>query len=117
MAKDINHQTGLHPDCPRLLRGTRAAQSRPKYFSQRGLDPKLLPLIVQKAKIAGLWVAAHIWSAADVHVAVSAGVHQIAHMPGFWLRDEEIANENFENRSFARYRISEADARGPGPEL
>jgi hypothetical protein len=81
----------------------------PKYFSRRGLDPKLLPLIVQKAKASGLWVATHIWSAADFHVAVSAGVHQIAHMPGFWPSDEAIAERNFD-----RYRIREADARLAG---
>jgi len=86
----------------------------PKYFSRRGLDPKLLPLIVQKANASGLWVAAHIWSAADFHVAVSAGVHQIAHMPGFWPSEEAIADTNFENRNFERYRISEADARLAG---
>ena len=81
----------------------------PKYFSRRGLDPKLLPLIVQKAKASGLLVVAHVESAADFHVAVSAGVHQIAHMPGFWPKDEAIASRNFE-----RYRISEADARLAG---
>jgi hypothetical protein len=81
----------------------------PKYFSQRGLDPTLLPLIVQKAEASHLWVAAHIWSAADFPMAVSAGVHQIAHMPGFGPSDEAIAS-----RSFERYRISEADARLAG---
>jgi hypothetical protein len=81
----------------------------PKYFSRRGLDPKLLPLIVQKAKASGLPVVSHVESAADFHVAVAAGVNQIAHTPGFWPSDEAIASRNFE-----RYRISEADARLAG---
>jgi hypothetical protein len=80
-----------------------------KYFSRRGLDPKLLPLIVQKAKTSGLRVVAHVESAADFHVAVSAGVNQIAHIPGFWPSDEARAEKIFE-----RYRINEADARLAG---
>ena len=47
-------------------------------------------------------------------MAISAGVHQIAHMPGFWPKDEAIANTNFESGDFERYRISEADARLAG---
>ena len=84
-------------------------ENDPKYFSRRGLDPKLLPLIVQKAKPAGLRVVVHVESAADFHVAVAAGVDQIAHTPGFWPTDEAIAE-----KSFDRYRISEADARLAG---
>jgi imidazolonepropionase-like amidohydrolase len=81
----------------------------PKCFSRRGLDPKLLPLIVQKARESGLRVVVHVESAADFHVAVAAGVNQIAHMPGFWPSDEAIAQ-----KSFDRYRISETDARVAG---
>ena len=78
----------------------------PKYFGRRGLDPKLLPLLVAKARQSGLRIVVHVESAADFHTAVSAGVDQIAHMPGFWPSDEAIAE-----KSFARYRITKADAR------
>jgi hypothetical protein len=81
----------------------------PKYFSRRGLDPSLMPLIVSKAKKARLRTVSHVESAHDFHVAVAAGVDQIAHMPGFWPSDESIANRNFD-----RYRIAEADARLAG---
>lgn len=49
----------------------------------RGLDPTLVATIVEQAHAAGLPVAAHVMSAKDFDVAVSAGVDIIAHMPGF----------------------------------
>lgn len=51
------------------------------FFSLRGIDPKLVPLIVQKANAAGLRVAAHVTSTADLKVAVEAGVYELAHIP------------------------------------
>jgi hypothetical protein len=54
-----------------------------KTFGWRGLDPALMPVIVEQVHRAGLRVAAHVESAADFHVAVAAGVDQIAHVPGF----------------------------------
>ena len=53
----------------------------PGFFSLRGLDPKLVPLIVQKARAAGLRVAAHVTSTDDLRVAVEAGVYELAHIP------------------------------------
>ena len=49
-----------------------------------GLDPSLLPHAVELARRAGLTVTAHVLTAADFRVAVSAGVRDIAHVPG-WL--------------------------------
>lgn len=49
----------------------------------RGIDPALLPEIVRRAKAAGLRVVAHVETAVDFHVAVSGGVDQVAHLPGF----------------------------------
>ncbi len=49
----------------------------------RGMDPALLPAIVQRARREGVRVVAHIETAADFRVAVTSGVHQIAHLPGF----------------------------------
>ncbi len=51
------------------------------YFGQKGLNPLLVPDIVQKAHAQGLRVSAHVESAYDFHVAVTAGVDEIAHMP------------------------------------
>ncbi len=53
----------------------------PAYYGKRGLDPELIPLIVQRAHAEGLRVAAHITSRHDFRVAVAAGVDEIAHLP------------------------------------
>ncbi len=57
------------------------------YFGRKGLNPKLVPLIVKKAHTKGLRVSAHVETAYDFHVAVNAGVDEIAHLP-------EIKNGN-----------------------
>ena len=52
----------------------------------KGLNPKLVPEIVQRAHAAGLRVAAHIENVYDFRTAVEAGVDMIAHMPGYgWV--------------------------------
>ncbi len=51
------------------------------YFGQKGLDPRLLPLIVKKAHANNLRVSTHVTNAADFHYAVTAGVDEIAHLP------------------------------------
>ena len=51
----------------------------------KGLDPALVPLITAKAHDAGLKVAAHVDTATDVHVAVTGGVDELGHMPGYGL--------------------------------
>jgi len=53
------------------------------YFGNKGLNPKLVPEIVKKAHLNNLRVSAHIDTAYDFHVAVEAGVDEIAHLPGF----------------------------------
>jgi len=53
------------------------------YIGHRGLDPKLLPIIVMKAHKQGLRVAAHVETAMDFHNAIAAGVDEIVHTPGF----------------------------------
>lgn len=56
----------------------------------KGLDPALVPLIVQHAHAAGLRVAAHVDSPQDFRTAVAAGVDVIAHMPGYeFFHDED----------------------------
>ena len=63
------------------------------------MDPALVPAIVARAHAARLRVSAHIENAYDFHVAIAAGVDDIAHMP--------FANKGDPDR----YRIAEADLR------
>jgi hypothetical protein len=65
----------------------------------RGIDPALVPAIVARAHGAKLRVSAHIENAYDFHVAIAAGVDDIAHMP-FVAEDHPD-----------RYRLAEADLR------
>jgi hypothetical protein len=65
----------------------------------RGMDPALVPTIVARAHAARLRVSAHIENAHDFHVAIAAGVDDIAHMP---FVDKDYPE---------RYRIDEADLR------
>lgn len=55
----------------------------PEFFGSKGLDPALVPHIVERAHASGLRVVAHIDSAHDFHVAVTSGVDVIAHLGGF----------------------------------
>lgn len=86
----------LHSEAYAPLQGTPAA------LGERGLDPKLVPLIVTKAHAAGLRVSAHVESAADYHTALAAGVDEIAHLPGYYIAEGEDAS---------KYEISAADAK------
>jgi hypothetical protein len=52
------------------------------YRYRRGIDPALVPWIVEHAHAAELPVAAHVYTAHDFAVAVRAGVDLIAHFPG-----------------------------------
>lgn len=48
---------------------------------ERGLQPKLFPLIVERVHRAGLTATVHVATAADFHLAVDAGVDEITHLP------------------------------------
>ncbi|HEX8394802.1 MAG TPA: hypothetical protein VF665_20825 [Longimicrobium sp.] len=50
-----------------------------------GLDPALLPSVVRRAHAAGLRVAAHVETVADMRAALDAGVDVLAHLPGYNL--------------------------------
>jgi hypothetical protein len=56
-------------------------RSDPAFYGQRGLDPVLLPRIVERAHSVKLRVTAHAESAADFRCALAAGVDEIAHLP------------------------------------
>nr|WP_299385325.1 amidohydrolase family protein [Allomuricauda sp.] len=51
------------------------------YFGKKGLDPNLVPAIVKKAHESRLRVSAHVATSHDFHVAVTAGVDEVAHLP------------------------------------
>ncbi len=76
-----------------------------KYYGWKGLYPALLKLIVQKAHLAGLRVSTHIESAADFRNALSAGVDEINHMPGF------RAHADLSPHDISEFQISERDAK------
>jgi hypothetical protein len=81
-----------------------ARKDSDKYYGWKGLDPALLTRIVQKAHAAGLRVSAHIESAADFHDALSAGVDEINHMPGF------RAHADVSPHAVSEFQISDSDA-------
>jgi hypothetical protein len=53
----------------------------PEYYGRRGLNPILVPPIVERAHAAGLRVAAHVTSRLDFRIAVESDVDEIAHLP------------------------------------
>lgn len=77
----------------------------PATVGWRGLDPAVVPEVVRRARTVGLRVVAHVESAADFHVAVAAGVDQVAHLPGFRGNPDTALPDP------SRYQIREADAR------
>src|SRR5262249_61310566 len=56
----------------------------PAYYGDKGLDPKVLSLLVAKAHSVGLLVSCHIETAQDFRNALAAGVDEINHMPGYF---------------------------------
>ena len=60
------------------------------YFGRKGLNPAVVPALVQRAHREGKRVFAHVQTAHDFRVAVESGVDVIAHMPGNRGRPEPI---------------------------
>lgn len=71
-------------------------------IGDKGLNPALVPAIVRRAHRSGLRVAAHVETAADLRVAIAAGVDIIAHLPGLAPKATETP---------ARYQLTQRDAR------
>jgi len=76
------------------------------YFSWKGLDPRLLPYIVRKARDAGLRVSTHVETAADFRAALAAGTSEVNHLPGFRPEGNELAGY----RDLHRFAITDTDA-------
>ena len=53
----------------------------PAFIGRKGLDPRLLRLVVERAHAGGLRVSAHAVNGADFRNAVNAGVDEIVHIP------------------------------------
>jgi len=77
------------------------------YDGWKGLDPNILPAIVQRAHKDGLRVSTHVESAVDFHNALMAGVDEINHTPGFRPDRNDISSY----KNLKQYEISESDAR------
>jgi len=75
--------------------------AQPDFVHGRGLNPLLIPPIVDSAHKRGLSVTAHVNSAYDFALAVAAGVDEIAHLPGYYWH---------ESHDQYRHRITEAEA-------
>jgi imidazolonepropionase-like amidohydrolase len=67
-----------------------------------GLDPKLVPLIVQKAHAAGLRVSAHVDTVTDYRIALGGGVDEMAHLPGYYVDSKD---------NLEKYLLTESDVR------
>lgn len=63
----------------------------PAWYGRRGLDPALVPEVVERAHAAGLRVSVHATSRADVAVAIASGADELAHLPLDRLGPEEAA--------------------------
>lgn len=98
------------PDFVKLFMGFSedydARRDDPAFRGKRGIDPALVPPIVERAHDAGLRVAAHIETADDFRLAVVAGVDVIAHMPGSWRIGEAAG---YSDDSVDRWLLNEAD--------
>jgi predicted amidohydrolase YtcJ len=77
-------------------------RDRTDTVGDRGLDPALVPLIIKKATAAGLLVSAHVDSVTDYRVALTAGVNEMAHMPGYYVGIEENPD---------KYKLTKKDAK------
>jgi hypothetical protein len=67
-------------------------KNRTDTVGDRGLDPKLVPLIVKRAHAASLRVSAHVDTVIDYRVALRAGVDQMAHLPGYYVAEKDDPN-------------------------
>jgi len=56
----------------------------PKYYGLKGMDPKVVALVVKKAHENHLRVSCHIETATDFRNALAAGIDEINHMPGYY---------------------------------
>lgn len=106
---------GQKPDFVKIFMGFSEEHEKrkndPAFYGKRGIDPALVPIIVERAHAAGLRVSAHLETAEDFRIAVKSGVDIIAHMPGCWRYG---APAGYKDSDMTRYEISPEDARLAG---
>ena len=91
----------------------------PASVSQHGINPALIPALVERAHADGLRVIAHVTTAPDFHNALYAGVDAIAHIPVGEIIFVANPNGGLPIRTFNtsqnyRFVIAEDDARYAG---
>jgi imidazolonepropionase-like amidohydrolase len=75
-----------------------------------GLDPQIVPAIVERAHAAGLRVSAHVDTVTDYRIALRAGVDEMAHLVGYYIQPDddprkyELTAEDV--KEMARRRVS-----------
>lgn len=91
------------PDLVKIYLVCSEVHDKPNNYcrDRRGLDPRLLPDIMELARKAKLSVVAHVETAGDFRAAVLAGVKEIGHLPGWFLFNAELAE---------RARLTDEDA-------
>jgi len=77
-------------------------RNRADTIGDRGLDPKLVAPLVQKARAANLRVSAHVNTVNDYRVALAAGVDELAHLPGYYVGINDDPREVTLTREDAR---------------
>ncbi|MFA0813950.1 amidohydrolase family protein [Microbulbifer epialgicus] len=84
-----------------------------KYLGINGLNPKLVPRIVERAHQSGIPVAAHVDTAHDAEVAIKAGVDVLGHLPGYRI----AKNEGFDRQDYVLSDAVIAEAAKRGTKL
>ncbi len=91
-----------------LRRGNPAYGAEGRSSAKPGIDPALLPEIVERAHASDLRVSVHIETAADVRRAAGAGADLIAHLPASWQIGE---GTGYRDGSLDHWMLTEEDAR------
>ncbi|WP_444887761.1 amidohydrolase family protein [Microbulbifer sp. JMSA008] len=84
-----------------------------KYLGVNGLNPKLVPIIVERAHQSGIPVVAHVDTAHDAMVAIKAGVDVLGHLPGYRI----ARNEGFDIQDYVLSDTAIALAAEQGTKL
>ena len=93
----------------------------PAFAGRKGLDPRILHLIVERAHATGLRVSAHVVNGADLRNAVNAGVDEIVHTPAaaalssLEQRMAQVATNTLDDAAITQIAadLARVDARDP----
>ncbi|QFT53110.1 amidohydrolase family protein [Microbulbifer sp. THAF38] len=111
---------GIQEKSPRFLKivlvGSEKFEERygdKKYLGVNGLNPELVPNIVERAHQSGIPVVAHVDTAYDAMVAIRAGVDVLGHLPGYRI----ARNEGFDSQDYVLSDAVIAEAVEHGTKL